>query len=139
MTQQLTAALPSLVQTIAASWRIWRRRLAARAELTACGSEVEAIAHDLHMTVYELDHLAGLPPASAKLLPKRMQLRGVDPKKLSLPVLNDMQRVCSNCSAKRRCSRDLKHNNAAVASYCPNEPTFQALDSGRRARHVAFN
>jgi hypothetical protein len=45
-------------------------------------------------------------------------------------VLRDMERVCTLCSHKARCDRDLVAGTSAeyFSSYCPNEPTIKQLE-----------
>lgn len=130
MSASTDLAHPGLHQFLVEAWRRWRRRLAARAELAALGSEAADVARDCSLTVSELDRLSALPSASAALLDKRLDLLGLSSAaQRDRAVMRDLQRTCSSCCLKARCTRDLQSEQgaAAVAAYCPNEHTLQAL------------
>jgi hypothetical protein len=46
-------------------------------------------------------------------------------------VFRDLQRVCSFCTSKKQCARDLTKAPCATTwkSYCPNSGTLLALDA----------
>lgn len=130
MTDQSSFAVRTLLQRIAGAWQAWRQQRAAAAELAACGTEADLIAHDLKMSRSELRGLAGMSHANDALLAERMISQGLDPVVISYTnsaVMQDLQRTCSYCRAKGRCARDLASDAGAVASYCPNEQTLKAL------------
>ena len=73
-----------------------------------------------------------LGPDAAKLLLDRMAALHLDPKALanSYPgIMRDLQRVCSNCTSKKQCHRDLTHDrdDSVWRQYCPNVMTLDAL------------
>jgi hypothetical protein len=94
-------------------------------------SEVEAIARDLNLSAYELNALAQSVPTSLEPLKLRLAYAGTSERELAArdrAVLRDLQRVCSQCSAKIRCAADLERGRrASPAKYCPNEQTLRAL------------
>lgn len=123
-----------LAQWIDAAWnKVRGRRNLARDLASLESNELERIAHEFGMTRSELCRLARLGPASADLLYRRLAEKGIDPKLIEPAALQDLQRSCSNCDSKKKCSRELE-NQAEVASwpkYCPNELTIHALQSMR--------
>ena len=94
-------------------------------------SEVEAIARDLNLSADELNALAQSVPTSLKPLKLRLAYAGTSERELAASdcaVLRDLQRVCSQCSAKARCAADLEQGRrAGPTKYCPNEQTLRAL------------
>lgn len=130
MSASTDLAHPGLHQFLIEAWRQWRRRFAARSELAALGSETADIARDCNVSVSELAQLSGLRSDSAALLDKRLDLLGLSSAaQRDRAVMRDLQRTCSSCCLKARCTRDLESEQgvAAVADYCPNEHTLQAL------------
>lgn len=130
MTDQTSFAARTLLQRIAESWGNWRRQRAATAELAACGSDADLIARDLQVSKADIAGLAGMSHADGALLAKRMISQGLDPVVISYAnsaIIHDLQRTCSYCRAKNRCRLDLTSGADAIASYCPNEQTLQAL------------
>jgi hypothetical protein len=103
------------------------------AELDRCGiGEMHRIAHDVGLTGADLSVLAAKRPNSANLLYRRMDAIKLDPKeiaKIDLPVLRDLQRVCTLCRSKSECEHALAQNpsNPAWKGYCPNVMTLTAL------------
>jgi hypothetical protein len=94
-------------------------------------SEIEALARDLNLSAYELNALALSAPTSLEPLKLRLAYAGTSERELAATdcaVLRDLQRVCSQCSAKTRCVADLERGRRAnPAKYCPNEQTLRAL------------
>ena len=120
-------------------WQNWCGRRAAIAELNRCGSNVERIAHDVGLDPAGLRTLAGKWPGAADLLEQRMaQLKlDEDDVRTSEPqVLRDLQRVCTVCASKGRCTHDLVKapSDPAWREYCPNAPTLAALIAERSGR-----
>src|SRR3569832_2273343 len=93
--------------------------------------EVEANAHELQLSSIELTTLALSPSRSAGSLNRRLSHAGLSENELAAShgdVLRDLRRVCSQCSSKARCVRELKRERrAAPAKYCPSEQTLRAL------------
>ena len=124
---------PGSLRTI---WRWLSTRCdSAARDLAAIGDrEVEQIAKDLGVSSAELYSLARSDANGADLLRTRMTALDLDCRevaRLAPETLHDLQRVCTLCSERKRCARDL----ARVASdpgwkdYCPNVATLVALDA----------
>jgi hypothetical protein len=113
-----------------------RERASSQAyELAACGDrEVEQIAKDIGVSPAELYLLARSDAAGAELLPQRMAALDLDCKEVArlMPeTMHDLQRLCTLCTAHRRCAHDLAHdpNDPNWKDYCPNVATLLALDA----------
>jgi hypothetical protein len=108
--------------------------------------DVETVARDLNVSPVELVSWMLTSPESIDSLNKRLAYEGLPQESLaaSHPAeLQDMRRICSQCTSKGRCARDLGHKRMATPSkYCPNEPTLRALaleaHPVRSARVIAF-
>jgi hypothetical protein len=104
-----------------------------RAELDRIDdAELSRIARDVGVSVDELGDMAQLGPGAADLLPRRMQAIGLEFEAVGREepiVVQDMQRLCAQCSRKGRCEHDLRANPADPSweSYCPNSTTLRAL------------
>jgi hypothetical protein len=111
--------------------------------LGRCDSDqVMEIANDLGVTPAELRALSAKGPGSADLLLKMLVALGVDPKALSDKeplVMRDLQRLCTTCADKGRCSHELADGTAAAHfhEFCPNAFTLDALfaDKDVAAKH----
>ena len=107
------------------------------AELDYCGpSERAHIAHDVGVSSADLRILAGKWPHSADLLLRRMEeskLDAAEIKQVEPQVIRDLQRTCSFCMSKRKCTHDLASNpsDPAWETYCPNATTLNALITER--------
>lgn len=115
---------------IVSFWHRWRDRARTRSELSALGSEVGSVAHDLGVGAGELGRLAGRSADSTALLHVRLESERLASALRNDPaVMRDLERTCSSCCLKAACKRDLASEKTApaVAAYCPNEPTFEAL------------
>lgn len=117
--------------------RAWDRTKAAmrqRGEIARLDRiDAEAIARELNMQLSEFETLAPMPADSAEALGQRLSHAGLSQHVRDGQhgdVLRDLERVCSQCPAKARCTKDLKREQwAALPAYCPNEPTLQALSA----------
>jgi hypothetical protein len=93
--------------------------------------EIETVARDLNVSSAELVALMFTSSESLDSLGRRLAYAGVPQETLAVShpaELRDMRRICSQCSSKARCARDLRHKRMATPSkYCPNEPTLRAL------------
>lgn len=106
--------------------------MARRNELQRLGQrELEVIARELNLSKTELAALILKPSGSLQSISRRLAHAGLaedDVEASHGDVLRDLRRVCSRCSSKARCARDLKHERQATpAKYCPNEQTLRAL------------
>jgi hypothetical protein len=94
--------------------------------------EIERIAKDVGLTTMELSRLAQFGPNAARLLLDRMAAQNLDVETISKSdpsTMRDLQRLCSICSTKKRCQRDLRYNRADPVwqQYCLNSRTIAAL------------
>jgi len=93
--------------------------------------DIEAIAYDLNISPAELVTLMSTSSDSQEQLRERLAYAGLSEESLAAShpdELRDLRRVCSQCSSKARCARDLRHKRIATPSkYCPNEQTLQLL------------
>ena len=109
-------------------------------ELDRCGDEELAhIARDVGLAPADLCAIAANGPDQENLLGQRLVAVGLSTAELghSAPqTLRDLERVCSQCAARGRCSRDLASNAAdrRWREYCPNVATIDALRSEERDR-----
>jgi hypothetical protein len=132
-----------VVHVLVGAWRGWRERRARIAELAACDPmELSHMAGDLNLSCEELISLARRDDRSADLVERRLRALGFDPAALSArepAVMRDLQRCCSVCGNKTRCTHDL---DAGVTRgnwrhYCVNSDTLAALMTQRR-RSLSF-
>jgi len=138
--QPKTADWPVIDNVIAplAAW--WRRRSIARENLEGLSAfspaEMDRIAQDVGLSSSDLWSLAAHSPEDAELLDRRLAAVGLDPTALaqSAPAeLRDMERLCTLCASKARCSFDLAGGprDAAWRKYCPNEAAITQLAHDR--------
>ncbi len=121
-----------ILHSLADAWSRYRKRRAAVAELQALGhSELERMVQDAGVTFSDLLVLAKQNTDSASLLYRRLELAGIDFKKLDQSVMRDLQRCCTLCESKGVCLHDLEDHpkTASWPDYCPNRPTIEALNS----------
>jgi len=95
-------------------------------------TDFNRIAGDLRISSDDLTRLVQQGPHSADELPKLLKALGVDQARLVQTeplLLRDMERVCSLCSHKRQCDRDLAAGTSAehYHGYCLNASTIEAL------------
>jgi hypothetical protein len=116
--------------------REWCRGLIhPQSSLADCGNEaLERMAHDVGVSSAELCKLATRGPESADLLLQRTKVLDLDQNEIARTeraTFQDLQRVCSMCDCKKRCTRDLAYDPADPAwkDYCPNAQTLTALNA----------
>jgi hypothetical protein len=95
-------------------------------------SEVDSIAHDLHVSRAELETLVAHGRQGADELPRLLKALGIDEMAIARKepsVLRDLRLVCALCVAKSRCNRELEARTAARHhhEYCANSYTIDAL------------
>jgi hypothetical protein len=135
---------PGMIAGLAA-W--WRNMLAARTqlnELRNCGADLGNIARDAGVTPFELHTIAAKRPDAADQLKLRLEALHLDRAALlrtDPAVARDLERVCTVCGEKRRCTRDwIRHpDDEAWRSYCPNAQTLDALGAESAADRSAGN
>jgi hypothetical protein len=112
----------------------FKNRTYGGAELAACGDrEVEQIAKDVGVSTAELYQLARSDAGAEQLL-QRMAALDLDCKEVArlMPeTMRDLQRLCTLCATRRRCTHDLAQdpNDPNWKEYCPNVATLLALDA----------
>ena len=128
------------VRTLARWWREYVGRRSTVAALADWGpAESARIAHDVGLSgAAELRVLAGKWPHSADLLARRMQQIKLDAAEIvqvEPEVVRDLERVCTLCASKRKCSRDFAKERSPSfwQTYCPNTMTLKALIAERSA------
>ena len=116
--------------------RQWYRGfIGSPSSLAECGPEgLERMAHDIGVSTAEFQQLAKQGQHSADLLGRRMQMLDLDENEVARverATFQDLQRVCSMCDCKKRCTRDLARDGADPVwkDYCPNAQTLTALDA----------
>jgi hypothetical protein len=109
-----------------------RRELNELMEFAADPGELRRVARELNVTPADLDMLVRQGSQSASELPHMLTALGVDETALSRAepaLLRDMERVCSFCTHKRRCHRELAAGTAATnyVEYCENSDAIDTL------------
>jgi hypothetical protein len=136
-----THTKPGFLPRLARWWREYAGRRSTVTALADCGpAEAARIAQDIGVSgAAELRILAGKWPDSADLLSRRMRRIKLDAAKIvrvEPQVVRDLERVCTLCASKRRCTRDLarEQSDSSWQAYCPNTMTLRALgtDAGSR-------
>ncbi len=94
--------------------------------------EVMRVARELGLSAGELQELARKGPNAAELVLKMLVALQVDPKALENTdpqVMQDLQRLCTTCGAKKRCEHELADGTAGdrFRDFCPNAFTLDAL------------
>jgi hypothetical protein len=94
------------------------------------------IARDVGVSVSDLKIAAAAHRGPGELLPRRLELLGLDPayiRSALTATYRDMERTCAMCSAWRRCAGDLAKGDAQAGmdSYCLCSATIDALAVGR--------
>jgi glycerol-3-phosphate dehydrogenase len=129
-----THTKPGFLPRLARWWREYAGRHSTVAALADCGpTESARIAHDVGVSgAAELRVLAGKWPNSADLLARRMRqikLHAAEILQVEPEVVRDLERVCTLCASKRRCTRDFakERSPSSWQAYCPNTMTLKAL------------
>jgi hypothetical protein len=121
----------------------WARAMSAHramAELAACPpQEFNRIASDVGLSPGDLRRSTSNHPGPSELMPRRLQQLGLDPefvRHAEPEMYRDLGRVCANCTAWRRCSRDLARGDvqAGMGRYCLNSTTIDLLTVRRHGR-----
>lgn len=120
-------------------WLQQRRQLREIADCEASDpADFARIAGEFSMTPETLDALVRQGTHSADELPHLLDAVGVninDVRRHHTALLNDMERVCSFCQAKRRCRQDLASGEVAAhyGDYCANAETIGELKAANEA------
>jgi hypothetical protein len=141
----MVIAKTTLVDDVMRQWPATLERLksdwiAARA-YSAPGADMRSeMARDVGISVGMLSLLVSRGGSGAgQVLPRLLRavdLRSGDVRRRYPDVVRDMQAVCSTCTVKRRCRRDLTRPlpHLTFQTCCPNAPTI--ADLGGRIRQV---
>ena len=121
----------------------YRNTLGHGSGLSHCDhDEVMQIASDLGVSPGELRDLSSKGPGSADLVQKMLLALGIDAKALSQSdplVMRDLQRLCTTCGDKGRCTHELADGTAQANfhEFCPNAFTLDALfaDKNKSTTH----
>jgi hypothetical protein len=127
-----------LIGQVADWWREREMGRARQAEFDSCDSYDRArIAGDMGLPVNELHQLSSYRADSAEALTSRMAALHIQPKAVDGWVMRDLERLCTTCTCKSRCKKDLlrEPNDPVWKDYCPNVGTLQSLLEGSTGRH----
>ena len=122
-----------LINRLRRSWHRSMNRRRAINELAACPpSEIRRLACDVGLSGGDLRLLCRSDFGPSELLPRRLQVLGIDPefvRHAEPTTFRDLARVCASCQASRRCARDLARGDvqAGMEGYCLNSATIDAL------------
>jgi len=122
-----------LIDRLRRSWHRSMNRRRAINELAACPpSEIRRLACDVGLSGGDLRLLCRSDFGPSELLPRRLQVLGIDPefvRHAEPTTFRDLARVCASCQASRRCARDLVRGDvqAGMEGYCLNSATIDAL------------
>ncbi|HXZ22194.1 MAG TPA: DUF6455 family protein [Pseudolabrys sp.] len=128
-----TALIEVILGSIADWVNKYRQKFNIDSSLGVCSpDEVMHIAKDLRLSTAELQELARKGPDAADLLLKMLVALKVDPEALEKAdpyVMQDLQRLCTTCGAKKRCEHELARGTAGehFREFCPNAFTLDAL------------
>jgi len=133
-TQQTSYPVVELVLNSIADWvSRYRDATGDAGDLARCSpEEVSQIARDLGVSSSELRELVSKGPHAADLVQKMLIALNVDPEVIASSdplVMRDLQRLCVNCTDKKRCKTELA-NGTTVEHYhefCPNALTLDTL------------
>jgi len=132
-----------LVERLRQTWHRSMKRRRAINELAACPpSEARRLASDVGLSGDDLRQLCSSDFGPSELLPRRLELLGIDPefvRHAEPTIFRDLARVCASCRKSRRCARDLAHGDAQAGmdGYCLNGATIDTLtvSGDRRPAH----
>lgn len=127
-----TGWLAPLLAAWTERWHSWCARRRDLADLAACGDDVDRMAADVGLSATELRALAAHDRHDADLLRERMAVLHLDPEVIAAKrpvVMRDLQRLCTLCTEKGRCTNDLMRDpqNPEWENYCPNAGTLHDL------------
>ena len=113
-------------------WLKQRRELNELTEFAADPGELERVARELNVTPADLEMLVRQGSQGANELSYTLTALGIDETALSRAepaLLRDMERVCSFCTRKRQCHRELAAGTAATnyVEYCENADKIDML------------
>jgi hypothetical protein len=125
-----------------ADW--WRKQRDIRQSLNSLDTlderQMTQMASDLRLSPADLRGVVRRGRDAANLLYDRMDALHLNPVSLAnedTPVMRDLQRLCSMCTSKRRCRKELAQDpeNPAWREHCLNVQTLVALMNERTVKH----
>jgi hypothetical protein len=98
-------------------------------------AEVLRTARDFGITVQGLESAAARGPMSGQLMESMARAYGLEPSDLrhaDLNLVREMERHCTFCGNRLRCSIDLAHADGAAPAqaYCPNAEMLGSIAGG---------
>jgi len=113
-------------------WLKQRRELKELMGYAADPGELDRIARELNVTPADLDRLVRQGSRSANELPYMLTALDIDEatlRRAEPALLRDMERICSFCTHKHQCRRELAAGTAATnyVEYCNNSDTIDLL------------
>jgi len=113
-------------------WLKQRRELNELMEYAAEFGELEPVARELNVTRADLERPVRHGPQSANELPYILTALDIDEEALRRAepaFLRDMERICSFCTRKRQCHRELAAGTAATnyVEFCENADKIDML------------
>lgn len=122
---------PSAVARLMSWADRWFQHGPGRGELDALSpQEFARVAHDLGLSITDLDALSHHPEEERLPLFERLQLLGLDVEELRRnEFLRDLERTCAMCSSKQKCRHDMEDHPLADdwKSYCGNRSVLEQM------------
>lgn len=122
-----------MLEAMLARWHEHRSTRAAMDELAGCDPETLAeIARDVQVSVDDLREITAKGAGADRLMQRMMAAYGIDMDEMrneAPTMLRDVAVLCSRCSEKGRCARELDAGTAAehAHEFCPNAETFASM------------
>lgn len=129
------------VQDLIESFAAWLKHHREISEMRRLDrGDFDRIASDLRIAPDDLEELVRHGKHAADDLPKMLEQLGISAEGLGRAqplLLRDMERVCSLCTHKGQCDRDLADGSAAenYHGYCGNASTLKSLERADVAPH----
>ena len=120
----------SISRTISFAKRFFARGEQCRQLQRLDREELEKIARDIGVSVFELFKLASERDDIQELLKRRLAETGLSEEILREcypKALGDLNRVCASCAVSAQCSDDFQHGRQGRSEYCPNTAAIDAL------------
>jgi hypothetical protein len=135
-----TLADHAILWSLREKWRRTLRKRRSLIELAGCPpNELHRVAQDVGLSASELRAIGEARAGPGELLPRRLQLLGLDRefvRSAQTVAYWDMERTCAICKVWRLCARDLVKGDAqgGMDTYCLNAEAIDALtvDQTRR-------
>jgi hypothetical protein len=125
--------ITSIFEGLVKSCHNYRASTAAMRELEAIDPDTRShIASELGFSAADLDDIVSHGAGAEDLMARMIADFGLDADKLARDdrmLFRDIEVLCSKCTHKGRCFRELEAGTAAqhAKAFCPNAETFEAL------------